>query len=172
MMSFPFNVRVYGALIVREHILLSNEIHKGRAFTKLPGGGLEFGEGLREALQREFKEETAMKVSVEAHLYTTDFFQVSAFNPDHQVISVYYRVALAEDFELPFGKNETPGADIFPGKGTKSRNAPPKIAPLEENQSFTWVPVAELTEEHFTFPIDKKMVPLLRSQADMSRRAT
>lgn len=171
-MPFPFNVRVYGALIFMDHLLLSNEIHKGRAFTKLPGGGLEFGEGLRGALQREYMEETGLKVDVEAHLYTTDFFQVSAFNPDHQVISVYYRVALAEGFELPFGKNETPGSSVFPGKGNPNRNTPPEITPLEENQSFSWIRAAELTQDHFTFPIDKKMVPLLRAQADISRRAT
>jgi len=165
-MSFPFNVRVYGALIVQGFILLSNEVHKGISFTKLPGGGLEFGEGLRDALQREYMEETGLEVNVESHLYTTDFFQVSAFNPAHQVISVYYRVALAKGFELPFGKNDKPGADIFPGKGTKSRNAPPQIAPLEDNQSFTWLRICELTEKHFTFPIDKKMVPLLKATGE------
>ncbi|HKL39427.1 MAG TPA: NUDIX domain-containing protein, partial [Cryomorphaceae bacterium] len=91
-MSFPFNVRVYGALICRGHILVSDETIKDFSFTKLPGGGLEFGEGTLECLKREFVEETALDIRVVRHLYTTDFFQVSAYNENHQVVSIYYVV--------------------------------------------------------------------------------
>jgi ADP-ribose pyrophosphatase YjhB (NUDIX family) len=162
-MSFPFNVRVYGALIFMNHILLSHEVYQGKSFTKLPGGGLEFGEGLRDALQREFMEETGLEVAAKDHLYTTDFFQASAFNPDHQVISVYYRVVCAEGLEMPWGKEGKSGAQEFAGKETPKQGVPAEVTPLEENQSFSWVPVASLTEEDFTFPIDKKMVPLLKA---------
>ena len=74
-----FNVRVYGVLVDRENrLLVSDEFIRGNYFTKLPGGGLEFGEGTRDCLTREFMEETGLTITVGAHLYTTDFFQISA----------------------------------------------------------------------------------------------
>jgi hypothetical protein len=43
-----FNVRVYGLLLdPQNRLLVSDEYIKGEFFTKLPGGGLEFGEGTR-----------------------------------------------------------------------------------------------------------------------------
>lgn len=173
-MAFPFNVRVYGALIYRGHLLLSDEVHGGRAFTKLPGGGLEFGEGLKDALKREFFEELRVNVRVTDHLYTTDFFQRSAFNPDHQVISVYYRVAPLP--EPPFILAESLSAEgqerRAPGVSAKQEDLPLLHTVENSEQQFRWVPLTALTEEHFTFPIDKKMVPTLRNQADVSLRTT
>jgi 8-oxo-dGTP pyrophosphatase MutT (NUDIX family) len=83
-----FNLRVYGILINdQRQVLVSDEFIRGNYYTKFPGGGLEFGEGTRECLQREFMEEMGLQVRVGDHLYTTDFFQMSAFNPEHQIIS-------------------------------------------------------------------------------------
>ncbi len=77
-----FNVRVYGILVNdKNQILLSDEIIRGNFYTKFPGGGLEIGEGTRECLKREFKEEMNLEVEVEKHFYTTDFYQQSAFQP-------------------------------------------------------------------------------------------
>src|ERR1700679_3793285 len=88
----PFNVRVYGLLINAENeILISDEQEYGFQFTKLPGGGLEYGEGLIDGLKREFIEECDAEIEVISHFYTTDFFVKSAFN-DSQIISVYYLV--------------------------------------------------------------------------------
>lgn len=138
-MSFPFNVRVYGVLICEGHILLSHETIKSFSFTKLPGGGLEFGEGTADCVKREFLEEAALNVEVIKHFYTTDFFQVSAFNENHQVISIYYLV-------------EAPGLD-----------KPIPIAPQEPDQQFRWMKLNDLSEGDFTFPIDKNLVPQLKS---------
>ena len=85
-----FNLRVYGILLnAQRQVLVSDEFIRGNYYTKFPGGGLEFGEGTRECLQREFKEEMDLAVEVGEHIYTTDFFQMSAFRPDHQIISIY-----------------------------------------------------------------------------------
>ncbi len=139
-MSFPFNVRVYGVLIHDAHILLSDEVYKGRAFTKLPGGGLAFGEGLRDALKREFLEEAGVEVKIGAHIYTTDFFQVSAFNPLHQVVSVYYRVGFVH---LPEGI--------------------PQLYSSEPDQLLRWKSLSLFSEEDFTFPIDKHVASLVNA---------
>src|SRR6202789_2939499 len=87
-----FNVRVYGLLINGDNeILISDEQEYGMRFTKFPGGGLEFGEGLVDGLKREFIEECDAEIEVLSHFYTTDFFVKSAFN-DSQIISVYSTV--------------------------------------------------------------------------------
>lgn len=102
-----FNIRVYGLLVTEQkQVLVSDEIIKGKPYTKFPGGGLEYGEGTRDCLVREFMEEVNLRVEVADHLYTTDFFQVSAFHKDHQIISIYYTVKALEPFSIPL--SDTP----------------------------------------------------------------
>ena len=46
------NIRVYGIIINDENqVLLSDELRFGNAFTKFPGGGLEWGEGTKDCLK-------------------------------------------------------------------------------------------------------------------------
>src|SRR4051812_14246959 len=124
---YPFNVRVYGLLINdNEQILISDEQEYGMQFTKFPGGGLEFGEGLLEGLKREFVEECNAEVEVLRHFYTTDFFVKSAFN-DSQVISVYYMVKNLTPLDL----NIKTIVFDFDGDG-------------DVLQSFRWVDIANL----------------------------
>ena len=52
-----FNLRVYALIIEQEYILVSRELIMGKYLYKFPGGGLEYGEGLIEVLQREIMEE-------------------------------------------------------------------------------------------------------------------
>jgi len=86
-----FTIRVYGILLnQKKQVLVSDEHIRGNYYTKFPGGGLELGEGTRDCLKREFLEEMNLQVEVGAHLYTTDYFQMSAFNPADQIIAIYY----------------------------------------------------------------------------------
>ena len=74
-----FNIRVYGILFGEgKKVLVSDEFIRGNYYTKFPGGGLDFGEGTRDCLKREFKEEMDLDVLVTDHLYTTDLIQMSA----------------------------------------------------------------------------------------------
>ena len=60
-----FNVRVYGILInEHDHLLVADELIRGKYTTKFPGGGLELGEGLIDGLVREFMEECGVPVIV------------------------------------------------------------------------------------------------------------
>ena len=87
-----FNIRVYGILINNGQLLVSDEYIKKNKITKFPGGGLEFGEGPKDCLIREFKEELNLSIKVIAHYYTTDFYVNSSFDTNSQIISIYYIV--------------------------------------------------------------------------------
>lgn len=146
-----FNVRVYGILIDQyQRLLVTDEFIRGAYITKLPGGGLEFGEGTRDCLQREFREETGLEVRIGEHFYTTDFFQISAFNQKDQIISIYYRVHAANTTMLPT-------IDIpfsFSPEQIKDPNG--------EAEVFRWIPLESLSEKDMTLPIDKVVVKLLK----------
>lgn len=139
-----FNVRVYGLLLDEGRVLVSDELIKGHKITKFPGGGLEFGEGTIECVIREFKEELNLNIEVVDHFYTTDFFVASAFNPNSQVISIYYHVRALEPINAKISETEF---DFDPLK--------------EDDQAFRWLKVDELHQNNFTFAIDKKVSLLL-----------
>lgn len=50
-------IRVSGLVIVEERILLARQEKHGASYWLLPGGGVEEGEALTDALQRELREE-------------------------------------------------------------------------------------------------------------------
>ena len=91
-----FNIRVYGILIQEGKVLITDEVRSGVKMTKFPGGGLEFGEGIAECLIREFKEELNIRISIKTLFYVNDFYQVSSFNKNEQLVSIYYLVSLDE----------------------------------------------------------------------------
>ena len=62
-----FNIRVYGVLQRGGKVLVSHERIAGRVHAKFPGGGLEFGEGPKDAVVREFMEELGITVTVTGH---------------------------------------------------------------------------------------------------------
>ena len=138
-----FNVRVYGVLIQDGKVLVSDEYIKGNHITKFPGGGLEFGEGTLECIKREFMEELKIAIEVESHFYTTDFFVASAFAPNSQVISVYYKVKPVEPIKESFSAKQY---DYEKNEGA---------------QSFRWIPVTELHPDNFTLIIDKRVAEMI-----------
>lgn len=152
---FRFNVRVYGILINEEkQVLVSDEFIRGNYYTKFPGGGLEFGEGTRDCLKREFREEMNLEVAVRDHLYTTDFFQVSAFHPDHQIISIYYLVTPLEEIAVRLST----AAFDFDEHQMAAYNL------HKETESFRFIEWEELSEDSVTLPIDKVVVNILKTQ--------
>ncbi|MFC6268811.1 NUDIX hydrolase [Frigoriflavimonas asaccharolytica] len=94
------NVRIYAAAINNGKVLALFEEYAGEKLIKLPGGGLEFGEGILDCLHREFAEELNVKIKIKEHLYTQENFQVSKFRPNEQLLTVYYIVEIInmEDF--------------------------------------------------------------------------
>lgn len=137
-----FNVRVYG--IIRnnqDEILISDECRHGNSFTKFPGGGLEFGEGLTDCLIRELNEELNIEAALGELFYVNDFYQPSAFRKTDQLISFYFNV------------------EEYIGEIKVTNHS---IPVTEEAEKFRWVRIEDLNEEMMTFPIDKVVTKKLR----------
>lgn len=136
---YPFNVRVYGLFLsVHNELLISDEREYGLQFSKFPGGGLEYGEGLREGLSREYLEECGMPIEVLDHIYTTDFYERSFFN-DSQIISIYYQVINKEPYTLDV---KTRAFDFDGERG-------------EPCQSFRWISLQDIKPSDLTFKTDR-----------------
>lgn len=149
-----FNIRVYGLLQNEEQqVLVSDELIRGMYITKFPGGGLEFGEGTRDCLAREFMEEMNLKVEVGDHIYTTDFYQMSAFNPGHQIISIYYYAKALEPITAPLRS----APFDFDEEQLKV------YADVGETETFRFVNWNDFSEDCVSLPIDKIVAKLLKS---------
>lgn len=146
------NVRVYGILIHNNQILVSDEFIRGNYFTKFPGGGLEFGEGTKDCLIREFKEETGLDVTVGNHIYTTDFYQQSAFNQAHQILSIYYFV-FCEDVKSLL--TQTSPFNFQPNQVADKTSCA---------EVFRWININKLTSNEVHLPIDKIVVEKILAQ--------
>lgn len=148
-----FNLRVYGILINNERqVLVSDEYIRGSYFTKFPGGGLEFGEGTRDCLKREFMEEMNLAVEIGDHIYTTDFFQLSAFNPGHQIISIYYFARALEVIKAPL--RDKPFA--FDEQQLKIYEQAGEI------ETFRFINKEDFSEESVSLPIDKIVAGMVK----------
>ena len=133
-----FNIRVYALIIENDSILLSKELINGKIAIKFPGGGVEPGEGLIDALQREAKEEIGQQLTNIHHFYTTDFFQQSSFKPQDQLISIYYKASLSSTESLV-----------------------QKTNPLPDQPVFFWKKIKELNITDLKFPIDRHVLNLI-----------
>ena len=149
-----FNLRVYGILINEEkQVLVSDEFIRGNYITKFPGGGLEFGEGTRDCLQREFMEEMNLKVGIGNHIYTTDYFQLSAFNHEHQIISIYYFAKPLEEIKITL---RTKPFD-FDEQQMKVYEA------TKETETFRFIEWNDFSSASVTLPIDKIVASLIKA---------
>jgi 8-oxo-dGTP diphosphatase len=143
-----FTIRVYGLILNHKNeILLSDEFQLDTKMIKFPGGGMKFGEGTIDCLQREFKEECkGQELKNIRHFFTTDFFQKALFFENHQLISIYYLADLQSPVQFKISDK--------PFDFHKMENG---------NQSFRWVNMDRLQIEELTFPIDKIVVERLKT---------
>ena len=135
-----FNIRVYALILHKKNILLSRELIQNKLIYKFPGGGVELGEGIVDALQREAKEEMGQHLKHITHFYTTDFFQRSSFDSSEQLVSVYFKASLSKDLH---NRLETP---------------------VKDQPVFEWKRLIDLNEEDLHFPIDQKVLKMIKSQ--------
>ena len=137
--NLSYTIRVY-AILINEYneVLLMDESYRGIDFTKFPGGGLEWGEGILDCAKRELSEELSLENIPLAHFYTTDFFVESYFDTTTQVISIYYRsIQPIQKDAVEMTRHDT------------------------RLLGMKWVPLAKLTPDDVTFTIDKKVVSMV-----------
>jgi len=140
---FPFNVRVYGIIIDDQNrVLISDERTQNVSFTKFPGGGLEYGEGLVDALKREFIEECNLKIEIVRHIYTTDFYEKSSFN-NSQIISIYYQVKALEPISIELKTKPFDFATLTSDQI------------IDKEEAFRFVEIDNLKSEDLTFKTDQ-----------------
>ncbi len=145
-------VRVYGILIDEQlGVLVSDEWIRGGFYTKFPGGGLEMGEGTRECLRRECMEELGLKVEVGEHIYTTDFYQESAFRSGDQILSIYYYLHPLEPYQFAIKQ------EVFDFDAAQTA----VYAQTGEIESFRFVPLTNFSGLEVTLPIDKLVADMV-----------
>jgi len=153
-----FSIRVYGILInEKKQVLVSDEFIRGGYYTKFPGGGLEFGEGTRDCLKREFKEEMDLDIKVGDHLYTTDFFQMSAFNAQYQILSIYYFAQALEEIKAPL-RDKPFDFDEREMKIYEEK---------KETETFRFIDWKDFSSSSVTLPIDKVVADLVKNNKFM-----
>ncbi len=127
-----FHVGVYGILIKNKKILL---IKKSRGAYKdmydLPGGGIEFGEKIEEALKREFIEETGVTLSSYSFFsnneYFCDYMNESGEPRKLHHIGLYYKVTASfESIKSDSDGQDSLGAEFIDIKELNKI----KIAPI------------------------------------------
>jgi hypothetical protein len=95
-------------------------------------------------------EETGITVTVGDHLYTTDFFQISAFNKKDQIISIYYIVHSKDTAKI---KTSEKNFDFSPAQIADTKGT---------FESFRWVNFENLNEDSMSLPIDKVAIQILK----------
>lgn len=146
-----FTIRAYGLLLHQGRVLVSDELIKGRRITKFPGGGLEYGEGLKDCLVREVREEIGVEAIDVEHFYTTDFFQQSAFHTGPmQVVSVYFTFRVADPLRIP--------VVTLPFDGMHGE---------QDQELFRWERLDRHADEAVSLPVDRVVWDMLRSRMEL-----
>lgn len=130
-----FNIRVYGLCIQDNKLLVLHEEYVGEKLIKLPGGGMEYGEGTIDCLKREFMEEINLSIKSVEHFYTQEDFVQSKFKENEQLLTIYYLVQVENMVDLEIK--------------------------IDQIECVEWLPIEN--ENPFELPVDKIVFERLQS---------
>ena len=87
-------------------------------------------------------------------MYTTDFFQMSAFRPGDQIISIYYFAKQLEELKVPVRQKpfdfDEKQMEIYNNTG--------------ETETFRLIEWNDFSDEMVTLPIDKIVAKMIKDQ--------
>jgi len=87
------------------------------------------------------------EIKIIRHFYTTDYFQpTKLLKEPQQLISIYYLIELTNP------------------DGFKTTNKKFDFTDVEGAQSFRWVILEDIEEGEMTFPIDRKVLGMLKEE--------
>ncbi len=86
-----FSCRIYGILVENKKILLTRSRFIRREFVNFPGGGVEIGEAPKDALIREYQEETGLSIKIKKILFSSQALHLSTQRPI-QIVSSFWQV--------------------------------------------------------------------------------
>jgi 8-oxo-dGTP diphosphatase len=89
-----FNIRIYALCVEENRLLVLHEPFMGNMVCKLPGGGLEFGEGTIDCLKREFMEELGLKIKNYSPYYIQENYVESLAKNNKQIVLLYFKVEI------------------------------------------------------------------------------
>jgi len=95
-----------------------------------------------------------LAVEVTEHIYTTDFFQLSAFRPEDQIISIYYFAKAMEPIRAPL--RDKP----FDFDEEQLR----LYGERKEIETFRFLNWEDFSPEALTLPIDKLVAAMLKEK--------
>ncbi|MGQ2118251.1 NUDIX domain-containing protein [Ornithobacterium rhinotracheale] len=127
-----FTIRVYGILIHNNQLMRLKEPFWGEVLYKMPGGGLEFGEGTLQCLARELKEELNLTLDQAELFYVQEDFIRSKFKTNEQLFTVYYKISCKNISDLQI---------------------------IDKNiEEVNWINLDQLSPEDMSLPVDKIVV--------------
>jgi len=97
--KFFFRPSVYGVILKNNQILLLSNKSNGKYW--FPGGGVEIGEKIEDALKREFKEETGLEVRIiKPLLFKENFFYYKLEDAAYHALIWFFECEQVSDKEL------------------------------------------------------------------------
>lgn len=109
-----FNVRVYAVCVQDKQLFTLREVHGSWDIIKLPGGGLEYGEGPVDCLKREFKEELNLDIEVLDAFYIQESYVPSIMKDNRQIVLLYFEVSIINLEALQFNDKAIVSAQWLP----------------------------------------------------------
>lgn len=84
-------VRVAGILVEDKNVLLIKQSKGDKFYWLLPGGGLDYGESFEQCLEREFMEETSLKIEADELIFVSESI---APDKSRHIVNLYFKVDL------------------------------------------------------------------------------